>query len=131
MAASFNTCSDVKVSYKKTLLTCATNFVASVTLSKGQVLLTVRMATPLSLVMPKVPNMEWNLRIQQNSGTVGWITEPTAIVNINRTSDKPIVYLADLVLVNTGDNTVHPQTREELERTFGDLPPITVIFEVC
>lgn len=131
MAASFNTCSDVKVSYQKTLLTCATNFVASVTLSKGQVLLTVRMATPLSLVMPKVPNMEWNLRIQQNSGTVGWITEPTAIVNINRTSDKPIVYLADLVLVAKEGNTVHPQTREELERTFGDLPPITVIFEVC
>lgn len=131
MAASFNTCSDVKVSYQKTLLTCATNFVASVTLSKGQVLLTVRMATPLSLVMPKVPNMEWNLRIQQNTGTVGWITEPQAVVNINRTSDKPIVYLADLVLVAKEGNTVHPQTIEALKGYFGDLPPITVIFEVC
>lgn len=104
---------------------------ASVTLSKGQVLLTVRMATPLSLVMPEVPGFEWNLRIQENHGVVGWITEPKSVVNINRTSDKPIVYLADLVLVKKSDNTVHPQTPEVIKQAFGDLPPITVIFEVC
>ena len=137
MARTFNTCADIKVSYQKTKLDCNSNFIASVDIGRGQVLMRASLVSALDFKAPADTEEANPWAVIFNIGKTRIRTfllkdldreKSLSVENI--LADKDYHISAKLTRVNKSQDEVATGT-DLLKKHFGSLTPLAVIFEVC
>lgn len=137
MTRTFNTCADIKVSYQKTKLDCASNFIAGVDIGRGQVLMRVSLASTLDFKAPADTEEASPWAVILTHGDTRLKTfllkdldrqKTVAVENI--LADKDMHISAKLTRVNKSQAEV-ATGNDLLKKHFGSLAPLAVIFEVC
>lgn len=137
MARTFNTCADIKVSYQKTKLDCNSNFIASVDIGRGQVLMRVSLVSTLDFKAPADTEAASPWAVILTHGDTRLKTfllkdldrqKTVAVENI--LADKDMHISAKLTRIDKSQAEV-ATGNDLLKKHFGPLAPLAVIFEVC
>ena len=137
MTRTFNTCADIKVSYQKTKLDCNSNFIASVDIGRGQVLMRVSLVSTLDFKPPADTEeaSPWAVILTHGDTRLktfllkGLDRQKTVAVE-NILADKDMHISAKLTRVDKSQAEV-ATGNDLLKKHFGSLAPLAVIFEVC